>query len=160
MTPLEMVREFHEAFGVPAYDAPRIPPAERISLRIGLIHEEFHESFKALVANDLIGIADGLADMVVVIYGTALEYGVNLDAVLEEVHASNMSKLGPDGKPILREDGKVLKGPNYFPPDLEKVLTHQRELTEAKAWYDALPPCVCSDYCHGAGADRRCRTAP
>ena len=127
MTPLEMVREFHEAFGVPAYDTPRIPPAERISLRIGLIHEEFHESFKALVANDLIGIADGLADMVVVIYGTALEYGINLDAVLKEVHASNMSKLGPDGKPILREDGKILKGKDWQPPNIARVLAGQTQ---------------------------------
>jgi predicted HAD superfamily Cof-like phosphohydrolase len=133
MTPLEMVRQFHEAFGVPAYDTPRIPPKDRRKLRRKLIREEFKELMRALRKNDLIGIADGGADLNVVICGTMLEYGINLDAVLEEVHASNMSKLGADGKPILREDGKVLKGPNYREPNIPEVLFLQRAAQQEKA---------------------------
>jgi predicted HAD superfamily Cof-like phosphohydrolase len=117
-----MVRQFHEAFGVPAYDTPRIPPFERKELRWSLIDEERDELTDAMDESDLIEIADALADLVVVIYGTALEYGIDLDAVLEEVHASNMAKLGLDGKPILREDGKVLKPEGWKPPNIAAVL--------------------------------------
>jgi predicted HAD superfamily Cof-like phosphohydrolase len=117
-----MVRQFHEAFGVPAYDTPRVPPPEREGLRMDLIEEELTETFKAMVMEDLVEIADGLADLVVVIYGTALEYGIDLDAVLAEVHASNMAKLGLDGKPILREDGKILKPEGWKPPNIAAVL--------------------------------------
>ena len=122
MTPLQMVRQFHEAFGVPAYDTPRIPDKARRKLRRKLIREEYRELMRALRKNDLIGIADGGADLEVVVNGTMLEYGIDLDAVLAEVHRSNMSKLGADGKPILREDGKVLKGENYSPPNLKPLL--------------------------------------
>lgn len=122
MTPLQMVRQFHEAFGVPAYGTPRVPSQKRQDLRRKLIEEEWWETYHALLKSDIVKIADGLADLVVVIYGTALEYGIDLDAVLEEVHASNMAKLGPDGKPILREDGKVLKPEGWKPPNIEWAL--------------------------------------
>jgi predicted HAD superfamily Cof-like phosphohydrolase len=122
LTPLQMVRQFHEAFGVPAYDTPRIPPDNRVNLRVDLIDEEWNETGDAIESEDLVEIADGLADLVVVIYGTALEYGIDLDAVLEEVHASNMAKLGADGKPILRADGKVLKPEGWKPPNIAAVL--------------------------------------
>ena len=79
-----------------------------------------------LERGDLVGIADALADIVYVAYGTALTYGIDLDAVLHEVHRSNMSKLGSDGKPLIREDGKVLKSERYFPPDIESVLRSRR----------------------------------
>lgn len=78
--------------------------------------------------DDHVEVADALADIVYVAYGTALTYGIDLDAVLQEVHRSNMSKLGPDGRPILREDGKVLKGPGYFPPAIGEVLRTQRPI--------------------------------
>ena len=74
---------------------------------------------------DLVAIADALADIVYVIYGTALTYGIDLDSVLREVHRSNMSKLGGDGKPLLRGDGKVIKSERYFPPDISSVLSTQ-----------------------------------
>jgi predicted HAD superfamily Cof-like phosphohydrolase len=92
-------------------------------LRRKLIREEFKELMKALEEEDIVGIADGLADLTVVVYGTALSYGIDLDRVMQEVHRSNMSKLGEDGKPIYREDGKVLKGPYFSPPDILHVLS-------------------------------------
>jgi predicted HAD superfamily Cof-like phosphohydrolase len=76
----------------------------------------------------LIGIADALADIVYVVYGTALTYGIDLDSAVREVHRSNMSKLGSDGKPLIRDDGKVLKSEQYFPPDLESVVGRQAPL--------------------------------
>lgn len=126
MTPLEMVREFHEAFGVPAYATPVIPPLKRQALRQDLMDEEHDELNRAIRSDDLVAIADALADLTVTVYGTALEYGINLDAVLEEVHRSNMAKLGSDGKPILREDGKVLKPQGWQPPDIARVLAGKR----------------------------------
>jgi predicted HAD superfamily Cof-like phosphohydrolase len=94
-------------------------------LRVALLHEEVGEFVAASERGDLNGVADALADIVYVAYGTALTYGIDLDAVLHEVHRSNMSKLGSDGKPLIREDGKVLKSEQYFPPDIESVLRGQ-----------------------------------
>lgn len=121
-TPLEMVREFHEAFELPIQDAPSVPAEARARLRSDLIEEEYTEWREAYFREDLTAIADSLADLVYVIYGTALEYGIDLDAILEEVHRSNMTKLGDDGRPVRREDGKVLKGPNYEPPRIQELL--------------------------------------
>jgi len=87
--------------------------------------EEVGEFVAASEKGDLVGIADALADIVYVVYGTALTYGIDLDAVLREVHRSNMSKLGRDGKPLIREDGKVVKSENYFPPDIASILSPQ-----------------------------------
>jgi predicted HAD superfamily Cof-like phosphohydrolase len=116
-----MVRQFHEAFGLGIAPKPD-PRPETWQLRIALLREEFSEYVAAAEAGDLVAVADALADMVYVIYGTACEYGIPLDDVIAEVHRSNMSKLGADGKPVLREDGKVLKGPAYSPPDVAAVL--------------------------------------
>ena len=117
-THFQQVREFHEAFGVTNQDKPGFPDFRTRALRIGLIEEEFDELIQADAEGDLIGVADALADLAYVVNGMALQYGIDLDACFAEVHASNMSKLGEDGKPIYREDGKVLKGPNYFKPNL------------------------------------------
>ena len=87
-----------------------------------MLCEEFYELITALNNDDLVELADGMADLIVVVCGTALSYGIPLDEVFAEVHLSNMSKLGEDGKPIYREDGKVLKGPYYHPPDIQGVL--------------------------------------
>jgi predicted HAD superfamily Cof-like phosphohydrolase len=95
-------------------------------LRIALLQEEVGEFVATSERGDLNGVADALADIVYVAYGTALTYGIDLDAVLHEVHRSNMSKLGSDGKPLIREDGKVLKSERYFPPDIESVLRSTR----------------------------------
>ena len=122
-SPSQYVEEFHRTYGVPvrSTDNPSII-SERAGLRHSLIAEEFNEFEDALHDNDIVEVADALADLIYVIYGTALEFGIPLDEVLAEVHRSNMSKLGSDGKPIYREDGKVIKGPNYFQPDIRGVL--------------------------------------
>lgn len=116
------VREFHTAYNVPILDTPRFPNLARVELRESLIREEVTELFAAIIQRDLVGVADGIADAIVVLIGTALEFGIPLDKVMAEVHRSNMSKLGPDGKPVLRSDGKVLKGPNFTPPDIRSIL--------------------------------------
>ena len=117
------VGDFHRAYGLPVRDVPTVDVGgEQVALRLALIQEEVGELADAAGAGDLIGIADALADIVYVAYGTAHVYGIDLDAVLDEVHASNMTKLGADGRPIRRADGKVLKGPDYRPPDIAAVL--------------------------------------
>src|SRR5687768_11386360 len=121
-TNFEMVREFHEAFGVANPDKPGFPGNDVRNLRLDLIDEEVGELYEAESEIDLVGVADALTDIAYVVYGMALQYGIDLDACFKEVHASNMSKLGADGKPIYREDGKVLKGPNYFKPNLEQFV--------------------------------------
>jgi predicted HAD superfamily Cof-like phosphohydrolase len=117
------VAEFHRAFGLPVQDFPSVEiDGSLAALRVALLREEVDEFVTASDESDLVGIADALADIVYVIYGTALAYGINLDSVLREVHRSNMSKLDSDGKPILRADGKVIKSAKYFPPDVAAIL--------------------------------------
>lgn len=117
-----MVREFHERFYRTMRFQPMLPAVDERLTRHALLHEEFEEYRDAEAASDIEGIADALGDMVYVIYGTALTYGIDLDAVIDEIHASNMTKLADDGLPLLRPDGKVLKGPNYEPPNIKEVL--------------------------------------
>jgi len=120
------VAEFHMAFNLPMRDIPDAEiDCQLAKLRVALLEEEVSEFVTASDKGDLVGIADALADMVYVIYGTALTYGIDLDAVLREVHRSNMSKLGSNGKPLIRDDGKVLKSDRYFPPDIATVLSRQ-----------------------------------
>ena len=117
------VGDFHRAYGLPVRSTPTIEVgADQLELRLALIEEEVGELAEAARAGDLIGVADALADIVYVAYGTAHVYGIDLDAVLDEVHASNMTKLGADGRPSRRADCKVLKGPDYRPPDIAAVL--------------------------------------
>ena len=119
----EQVRQFHQSFGLPVRTAPDAAVGlDQTGLRLALIEEEVGELRTAALAGDLIGVADALADIVYVAYGTAHVYGIDLDAVLDEVHSSNMTKLGPDGEPIHRADGKVLKGAGYRPPDVAAAL--------------------------------------
>ncbi len=120
------VAEFHMAFSLPMCDIPTSEIDGGLAkLRVALLEEEVDEFVTASKKGDLVGIADALADIVYVIYGTALTYGIDLDAVLREVHRSNMSKLGNDGKPLIRGDGKVLKSDRYLPPDIAAVLGRQ-----------------------------------
>ena len=115
--------QFHRAFNLPMRHRPSADVGRSLArLRAALLEEEVGEFVAASETRDLVGIADALADIVYVAYGTALTYGIDLDAVLHEVHRSNMSKLGSDGKPLIRDDGKVLKSERYFPPDIESVL--------------------------------------
>lgn len=119
----ERVREFHEVFGHPVAEAPNFNVDEtREELRMELIREEWKELNDAVLDNDIVAIADALGDLEYVINGMALEYGINLPAVVKEIHRSNMTKLGPDGRPIYRADGKILKGEGYEEPDLRRVL--------------------------------------
>lgn len=125
------VREFHQVFGLPVAEAPTADvPAELRRLRRTLLCEEVREVCEAIDAGDVVKIADALADLAYVVYGTALTFGIDLDEVVAVVHRANMTKLGPEGRPIMREDGKILKGPGYLPPDIEAVLEHQRIVTE------------------------------
>lgn len=123
-TAADQVRQFHEAIGAPVLDKPTIPSEARCKLRGALLWEESREALeefaKAREGNgDLAAIAKELADVIVVTYGAALEYGIDLDAVLVAVHESNMSKVEGMER---RADGKVLKGPNYRKPDIAGVL--------------------------------------
>jgi predicted HAD superfamily Cof-like phosphohydrolase len=122
MTNSEMVGQFHAAFGVVEPDEPTYPVREVRVLRTRLIEEETNEVYEAVVGGNLADIAKELADLLVVTYGTARTFGIDIDAVFAEVHRSNMSKLDEDGKPIYREDGKVLKGPNYSEANLDAAL--------------------------------------
>jgi predicted HAD superfamily Cof-like phosphohydrolase len=130
---MHLIREFHRAFGQPIYGQPFMPDIKRVTLRERLIREEFEEVMEEFalirahqsrgyrsareVYEDIARLAKELADVEVVVQGTALEFGIPLDRVYAEVHRSNMSKLGADGKPLRRHDGKVLKGPNYSEAD-------------------------------------------
>lgn len=123
MNAQDMVREFHTVFGAPNLlgEPPRVV-LERKDLRFDLITEEVDELYDALLMLDIVETADALADIVYVAYGAALEFGIDLDAVLEEVHRSNMLKTWDDGKVHYREDGKVLKPPYWEPPNIAEVL--------------------------------------
>ena len=119
-TNFDMVEDFMNAFG---QDVEKTPMMTGVAeLRYELIREELEEMREAMDKKDLVGIADALTDLLYVVYGAGHSFGLDLDACFNEVHRSNMSKLGADGRPIYREDGKVLKGENYSPPDLEKTL--------------------------------------
>lgn len=117
------VYEFHRSYGLPISEVPTVHVGDgQAALRQSLVDEEVAELRRAVMDGDLVEIADALADIVYVVYGTAWVYGIDLDAVLAEVHSSNMTKLGADGRPIRRADGKVLKGPDFRPPDIAAVL--------------------------------------
>lgn len=118
----EMVGDFMEKFGQEVKTKPEFPDNETIALRLELIQEELEELREAVGNADIVEVADALTDILYVTYGAGHAFGIDLDKCFEEVQASNMSKLGENGKPIYREDGKVLKGKNYFAPNLEKVI--------------------------------------
>ncbi len=119
------VREFHEAFGLGVKESPTADLGEAKNLlRYKLMREENEEYLEAANNNDLVEVADALGDMLYILCGTLIEHGMQykIDEVFDEIQRSNMSKLGADGKPIYRDDGKVLKGPNYFKPDIQAIL--------------------------------------
>ena len=121
-TNFEKVGDFMEACDQEVKDFADFPENDIVELRKSLILEEYEEFLDALSAHDLIEVADALTDLLYVVYGTGHAFGIDLDSCFEEVHESNMSKLGADGYAIKNEFGKVMKGPNYFSPDLEKIL--------------------------------------
>jgi predicted HAD superfamily Cof-like phosphohydrolase len=126
---MRSVLEFHSTFGLPVNANPTLRvDGELGKLRIDLLEEEVGEFADATKRQDLTALADALGDIVYVAYGAAATYGIDLDAVLAEIHRSNMSKLGADGRPVYRSDGKVLKSPLYSPPDIATVLDQQPPL--------------------------------
>ena len=122
MTNFQKVKNFMKTFGQEVKSKPSFSSEKINILRYNLIKEELDEFKKALDNNDLLEVADALTDILYVTYGAGHAFGINLDACFEEVQNSNMSKLGKDGKPIFNENGKVMKGPNYFKPNLSQFL--------------------------------------
>ena len=122
MTNFEYVRKFMETFGQNIREKAEFPDKKIVTLRYDLIQEELNELKEAIVNKDIKEVADALTDILYVTYGAGHAFGINLDKCFEEVQKSNMSKLGSDGKPISNDKGKVMKGPNYFKPDLEKFI--------------------------------------
>ena len=122
---ISAVQLFHESFGLGVRHKPvaKLDP-QILELRFNLMEEENREYLEAAKNDDLAEVADALGDMLYILCGTILEHGLQykMEAVFEEIQRSNMSKLGADGKPIYREDGKVLKGPDYFRPDISGIL--------------------------------------
>lgn len=121
-TNFELVEDFMEAMGQEVNAVPTFPEEDIQRLRLDLIEEELDELHYAIDNKDMVEIADALGDLLYVVYGAGHAFGIDLDECFKEIHASNMSKLGPDGKPIKREDGKVLKPDTFFPPDLKSIL--------------------------------------
>ena len=122
MTNFEKVGLFMKTFGQEVKTTPGLSSEKINNLRISLISEELEEFKEAIKNNDLKEAVDALTDILYVAYGAGHAFGINLDKCFNEVQESNMSKLGSDGKPIYHESGKVMKGPNYFKPDLSKFL--------------------------------------
>ena len=122
MTNFEKVKEFMNTFGQEIKNNAEFPNENFIELRKKLIDEEFNELKEAIDDNNIVEVADALTDILVVTYGAGAAFGINLDKCFEEVHRSNMSKLSEKGKPIYNEIGKVMKGPNYFKPNLKQYL--------------------------------------
>jgi predicted HAD superfamily Cof-like phosphohydrolase len=118
------VTEFHTAFKLNMNNKPIADIGKRNELRFNLMKEENEEYLEAANNNDLVEVADALGDMLYILCGTIIEHGMQekIEEVFKEIQRSNMSKLGEDGKPIYREDGKVLKGPNYFKPNIAAIL--------------------------------------
>jgi len=122
MTNFESVKKFMETFGQEIKEKACFPNEKITSLRYDLIKEELDELKEAIDKKDIKEVADALTDILYVTYGAGHAFGINLDDCFKEVQSSNMSKLGIDGKPIYNEKGKVMKGPNYYKPDLNKFV--------------------------------------
>ena len=123
MSNFSKVGIFMKTFGQEVKDKPAFSTDKINKLRLELIKEELNELLKAMNDKDLLEVADALTDILYVTYGAGHAFGIDLDKCFEEVQNSNMSKLGEDGKPIYNENGKVMKGPNYFKPDLSKFVS-------------------------------------
>ena len=122
MTNFEKVKTFMKTYGQEVKESVSFPDENIIKLRLKLIKEELEELEQALNDKNLLEVADALTDILYVTYGAGHSFGINLDACFEEVQRSNMSKLDEDGKPILNEYGKVMKGPNFSKPNLKQFI--------------------------------------
>ena len=123
MTNFNKVKLFMKSFGQEVKNKPSFSTTKINELRFNLIKEELEELKEAMSNNDLLEVADALTDILYVTYGAGHAFGINLDECFDEVRKSNMSKLDLEGKPIFNDDGKVMKGPNYFKPNLKKFLS-------------------------------------
>jgi predicted HAD superfamily Cof-like phosphohydrolase len=122
MSNFDEVKVFMKTYGQEIKLSPDFPENKILKLRVDLIQEELDELKEAIENKDIVEVADALTDILYVTYGAGHSFGVNLDDCFSEVQRSNMSKLDENGKPIFNESGKVLKGPNYFKPDLKKYI--------------------------------------
>ena len=123
MTNFEKVGLFMSTFGQEVKKKSELSSEKINTLRLSLIQEELDELAKAMKENDILEVADALTDILYVTYGAGHAFGIDLDKCFDEVQRSNMSKLSKDGRPIYNENGKVMKGPGYFKPDLSKFIT-------------------------------------
>ena len=128
MSNFESVKKFMEIFGQEIKEKASFPSDKIIALRYDLIKEELGEFKEAIDKKDIKEVADALTDILYVTYGAGHAFGINLDKCFKEVQNSNMSKLGKDGKPIYNEKGKVMKGPNYFKPNLSKFVAWLKKI--------------------------------
>lgn len=122
MSNFNKVKTFMNTYGQDVKEKAEFPENKIVQLRIDLIEEELNELKEAIKNKDIVQVADALTDILYVTYGAGHSFGVNLDECFDEVQRSNMSKLGEDGKPIYNDSGKVMKGPNYFAPNLKKIV--------------------------------------
>ena len=122
MSNFNKVKAFMNTYGQDVKEKAKFPENKIVQLRIDLIEEELNELKEAIKNKDIVEVADALTDILYVTYGAGHSFGVNLDECFDEVQRSNMSKLGEDGKPIYNDSGKVMKGPNYFAPNLKKIV--------------------------------------
>jgi len=122
MSNFKSVKKFMQTFGQEIKNKAEFPEEKIVKLRLDLIKEELEEFREAVEKRDIKEVADALTDILYVTYGAGHAFGIDLDSCFEEVQNSNMSKLGNDGKPIYNEQGKVMKGPKYFKPDLSKYI--------------------------------------
>ena len=122
MTNFEKVGTFMKTFGQEVKESPSFSTEKINELRLSLIKEELNELIEAMNKKDLVEVADALTDILYVTYGAGHAFGINLDKCFDEVQSSNMSKLDINGKPIYNDNGKVMKGPNYFKPNLRKYI--------------------------------------
>ena len=129
MSNFEKVKKFMKTFGQEVKQKAEFPNDKITTLRYDLIKEELEELRIAMERKDIKEVADALTDILYVTYGAGHSFGINLDKCFEEVQSSNMSKLGEDGRPIYNDKGKVMKGPNYFKPDLNKFVAWWKTIT-------------------------------
>ena len=122
MSNFNKVKTFMHTYDQEVKERPEFPDSKIVQLRIDLIQEELNEFKEAINNNDIVEVADALTDILYVTYGAGHSFGVDLDSCFNEVQNSNMSKLGENGKPIYNDSGKVMKGPNYFKPNLKKII--------------------------------------
>ena len=122
MSNFNKVKAFMNTYGQDVKEKAEFPENKIVQLRIDLIEEELNELKEAIKNKDIVEVADALTDILYVTYGAGHSFGVNLDQCFDEVQSSNMSKLGEDGNPIYNDSGKVMKGPNYFAPNLKKIV--------------------------------------